>query len=279
MTEGLLNSTFHDKASGDRRRDLEEFRGQLADAVFHEVGKDLWPVAPGGQLAAVQEHTGRPGAGSRVPSARSRSDREAMVVAGPRRWRGPGPGNLRTRDGFGARASVAEVGAPEQRVFRVVAENGEVVWQGGVLVRPQRKWSVSLVHHTHLDVGYTDRQEVVTKNHLQYLDSVLELVDHTSAWEDDVRFRWNVEVNWPLERWFGCRSERDRRRMLDSGQDRSRQRGCHELEHAHRGVRYRGTVRDGSLWGRAASNSRGGDHQCYADRCPGRCDRPRGGAF
>ena len=39
MTQGLLNSTFHDKANGERSRDLEEFRGQLADSVFHEVGK------------------------------------------------------------------------------------------------------------------------------------------------------------------------------------------------------------------------------------------------
>ena len=39
MTEGLLNSPFHDKSNGDRRRDLDEFRSQLADAVFVEVGK------------------------------------------------------------------------------------------------------------------------------------------------------------------------------------------------------------------------------------------------
>ena len=39
MTQGLLNSTFHDPTDGDRRRDLDQFRGQLADAVFQEVGK------------------------------------------------------------------------------------------------------------------------------------------------------------------------------------------------------------------------------------------------
>jgi hypothetical protein len=65
-------------------------------------------------------------------------------------------------------------------------------------------------------VGYTDRQEVVTSNHLQYLDSVLDLVEHTSSWDDDARFRWNIEVSWPLERWFASRSERDRRRMIDA---------------------------------------------------------------
>ena len=39
MTQGLLNSTFHDKSTGDRRRDLDEFRAQLAGSVFVEVGR------------------------------------------------------------------------------------------------------------------------------------------------------------------------------------------------------------------------------------------------
>ena len=36
------------------------------------------------------------------------------------------------------------------------------------------------------------------------------------SWDDDARFRWNIEVNWPLERWFASRGERDRRRMIDA---------------------------------------------------------------
>jgi hypothetical protein len=39
MTQGLLNSSFHEPTDGDRRRDLDQFRGQLEDAVFQEVGK------------------------------------------------------------------------------------------------------------------------------------------------------------------------------------------------------------------------------------------------
>jgi hypothetical protein len=214
MTQGLLNSTFHDKANGERSRDLEEFRGQLADSVFHEVGKiagcslqtanlPMFKRAPAGLEQVIGFRLFAPGPG--------RLWLEQGDNAGGGRWEFRAEGtNLE------ARATVAEVGSPGRQVFKVVAENGDVAWRGEVVVRPQRKWSVSLVHHTHLDVGYTDRQEVVIKNHLQYLDSVLDLVDLTSDWEDDARFRWNVEVNWPLERWFACRSQRDRRRMLDA---------------------------------------------------------------
>lgn len=215
MTQGLLNSTFHDKASGERRRDLEEFRGQLADSVFHEVGK------VGGRLLQAVNLPLFKKAGNGLeqvvgfrllgPAPTGRLWLERGDDAEGRRWEFRVEGTV-----AGVRALVAEVSSPERQEFRVVAENGDVAWRGEVVVRPQRKWSVSLVHHTHLDVGYTDRQEVVTKNHLQYLDSVLDLVDRTSAWDDDVRFRWNIEVNWPLERWFACRSQRDQRRMLDA---------------------------------------------------------------
>ncbi len=215
MTQGLLNSTFHDKASGERRRDLEEFRGQLADAVFQEVGKIAGRSLQSANLPLFK----------RAPTGLEQVVGFRLLGLGPTGplWLERGDDAEGGRWEFGvkgataeARASVAEVSSPKRQVFRAVAENGDLAWRGEVVVRPQRKWSVSLVHHTHLDVGYTDRQEVVIKNHLQYLDSVLDLVDQTSAWDDDVRFRWNVEVNWPLERWFACRSQRDKGRMLDA---------------------------------------------------------------
>ena len=218
MTQGLLNSTFHDPADGDRRRDLDQFRGQLEDAVFQEVGK-----ISGRSLQAVSLPLFRQTERGLVQIVRFR-------LVGPSATE-PGLGlSVEVGDGMGrgafavedkgtalvADAEVPEVGSTQRRPFKVFAVNGDVLAQGDVVIRPQRKWSVSLVHHTHLDVGYTDRQEVVISNHLQYLDSVLDLVDHTSSWDDDARFRWNIEVSWPLERWFACRGERDRRRMIDA---------------------------------------------------------------
>jgi Glycosyl hydrolases family 38 N-terminal domain len=216
MTEGLLNSIFHDRTAGDRRRDLEAFRGQLADAVFRDVGQ----VSGRSFQAADLPLFRRSGSGLeqvvrfRLLGAAETDRRFLLAVDGAT---APGPYEFKgdratpTLDVF-----VAEVAAPQTFQFRVLGENGDVLSRGDFVVRPQRKWSVSLVHHTHLDVGYTDRQEVVADNHLQYLDSVLELVDHTGSWDDDARFRWNVEVNWPLERWFERRSERDRRRMIEA---------------------------------------------------------------
>ncbi len=63
MTQGLLNSTFHDPSDGDRRRDLDQFRGQLEDAVFQEVGKIAGRIPASRQPALVQADRGWPCAG------------------------------------------------------------------------------------------------------------------------------------------------------------------------------------------------------------------------
>jgi hypothetical protein len=88
-------------------------------------------------------------------------------------------------------------------------------FEAGVRILPQRKWSVFLVHHSHLDIGYTDTQSSVLQHHLQYLDSVLDLASATDDWPEDAKFRWNVEANWPLLHWIKKRPESDRTRIFD----------------------------------------------------------------
>ena len=161
MTEGLLKSTFHDPTAGDRRRDLDQFRAQLEDAVFQEVG-----TIAGRSLQAVslplfrRAREGWPrwsASGCRRGGARQEARRCGLTD-------GTAPARLSFEvkgTGLVADAEVPEVSAPTRRHFKVLAANGDIIGEGDVIVRPQRKWSVSLVHHTHLDVGYTDRQEVV----------------------------------------------------------------------------------------------------------------------
>src|SRR5918993_935652 len=109
---------------------------------------------------------------------------------------------------------VPEVHEPSTFSLRVEAGEGESFEAGGE-VRPQRKWAGFLVHHSHLDIGYTDTQSSVLQHHLQYLDSVLDLASATDDWPEDAKFRWNVEANWPLLHWMKNRPESDRTRFFD----------------------------------------------------------------
>lgn len=77
----------------------------------------------------------------------------------------------------------------------------------GIEVRltPQRRWTIHLVHHSHLDIGYTDPQGHVLAEHLSFLDSCLELTRATDDWPAESQFRWCVESLWSFGQWADAR--------------------------------------------------------------------------
>ncbi|MFE0106666.1 glycoside hydrolase family 38 C-terminal domain-containing protein [Streptomyces sp. NPDC059009] len=74
-----------------------------------------------------------------------------------------------------------------------------------VQLTPQRRWTVHLIHHSHLDIGYTDPQGHVLAEHLSFLDSCLELTRATDDWPEESRFRWCVESLWSFRQWADAR--------------------------------------------------------------------------
>ncbi|MFI7322218.1 alpha-mannosidase [Streptomyces venezuelae] len=74
-----------------------------------------------------------------------------------------------------------------------------------VRLTPQRRWTLHLVHHSHLDIGYTDPQGRVLAEHLSFLDSCLELTRATDDWPEASRFRWCVESLWSFQQWADAR--------------------------------------------------------------------------
>ncbi|HLH57652.1 MAG TPA: hypothetical protein VKV33_00740 [Streptosporangiaceae bacterium] len=123
---------------------------------------------------------------------------------------------LRTAAEKKSRRATADLFVPEvtepASIRLVIADTAGDLGEAGLLVTPQRKWTVYLVHHSHLDIGYTDRQGTVLRGHSDYLDSALDLAEATETWPDDARFRWTVESALPLRRWLAGRpdSVRDR---------------------------------------------------------------------
>ncbi|SDS63672.1 glycoside hydrolase family 38 N-terminal domain-containing protein [Microlunatus soli] len=83
------------------------------------------------------------------------------------------------------------------------------------VLEPPRDWTIHLVHHSHLDIGYTDPQGVVLGEHVSFLDSCLDLTGSTDDWEDDAKFRWAVESLWSFEQWAAARPEHRVQQLID----------------------------------------------------------------
>jgi hypothetical protein len=61
---------------------------------------------------------------------------------------------------------------------------------------------IYLLHHTHVDVGYTDLQPIIYEKHVEYLNLVLDHCRRTDDYPDDARFRWISEFSWPVMRFL-----------------------------------------------------------------------------
>lgn len=78
----------------------------------------------------------------------------------------------------------------------------------------QREWTIHLVHHSHFDFGYTDKQVDVFAAQRSYLDSALDLIDETKDWPEEARFRWNSEALWAISDWREHRPENQMERFI-----------------------------------------------------------------
>ncbi|MEV5762753.1 glycoside hydrolase family 38 C-terminal domain-containing protein [Streptomyces tendae] len=118
----------------------------------------------------------------------------------------PGPGD-------DARLLVPEVDATTPLLIELpeLEEGTQVAFEA----RPQRHWTLHLVQHSHLDIGYTDPQGRVMAESRAYLDSLLELCRDTDDWPEPARFRWAVEGFHSFQDWRANRPRRQVESFLD----------------------------------------------------------------
>ncbi len=100
---------------------------------------------------------------------------------------------------------VPEVASPTDITLTIAS--GADQSNTSITVRPQRKFTVHLIHHSHFDYGYTDPQAMVLEHQLRYIDAALDLITATDDFAPADQFRWNVEVTFPLRHWLANRPQ------------------------------------------------------------------------
>ncbi len=61
---------------------------------------------------------------------------------------------------------------------------------------------IYLTSHTHTDIGYTDHQDTVFRQHLGFIDDAIELGEATADYPEAARYKWTCEVTAFVERYF-----------------------------------------------------------------------------
>lgn len=67
-----------------------------------------------------------------------------------------------------------------------------------------RKWTVYVIHHSHTDIGYTDRQEKIAQYHVDFIKQAIAASETDALAERPAgtEFRWTCETFWAVEQFL-----------------------------------------------------------------------------
>jgi hypothetical protein len=124
-----------------------------------------------------------------------------------------GGGTVRRALGFGGTVLVVPGGATPRDARLVVRLDGVPALDTVLHLVTVPPRDVYVLSYSHNDIGYSDLQPVVERKQWHNFDDALDLVDRTRDYPDDARFRWNVEMLWPVESWLSQASPEQRARF------------------------------------------------------------------
>jgi len=93
---------------------------------------------------------------------------------------------------------------------------GKSIGKQTLTIKPVRKWEVYLLHHSHVDIGYTHVQTEVEQKHWQYYKQVIDLARNTADYPPGSAFKWNVEVLWAVDSFLKQASPADSQAFIDA---------------------------------------------------------------
>lgn len=59
-----------------------------------------------------------------------------------------------------------------------------------------------IINHSHTDIGFTDFQDVCFRQHREFIEQALDLIEATADNPEGARYRWVCETTGPLERYL-----------------------------------------------------------------------------
>lgn len=111
-----------------------------------------------------------------------------------------------TKNEFGEQRFTFEV--PEWQGQRTAAVRLGKLKSEAEQVTPAKKWSVAIIPHEHLDIGFTDYPAKVAELHSQSIDEAMQLIAKTP------NFRWTLDGSWVADQYLSGRNKEARERFL-----------------------------------------------------------------
>ncbi|MBF0678456.1 MAG: hypothetical protein IR164_05915 [Devosia sp.] len=72
---------------------------------------------------------------------------------------------------------------------------------------------ILICNHSHTDIGYTDYQDNCIRQHGEFVEQALDLIEKTDAYPTEARYRWTVETTGPFLKYLRSASAEQIRRL------------------------------------------------------------------
>lgn len=71
-------------------------------------------------------------------------------------------------------------------------------------MKSTRTWDIYVIHHTHTDIGYTERQDKIIRYHYDFIRQAIEILDeiHEHGKKEWEGFVWQCENYWQIENFY-----------------------------------------------------------------------------
>ena len=71
-----------------------------------------------------------------------------------------------------------------------------------------------ILNHSHTDIGFTDHQDLVFRQHAAFIDQALDLCERTADYPEEAQYRWTCEVTGTTERYLESATSAQLERFL-----------------------------------------------------------------
>ncbi len=112
-------------------------------------------------------------------------------------------------------ASVPPV-AEEKRVEVSLVRDGAMLASAKALLLPVRPREIRIIHQTHLDIGFTHKQEDVLKIQVTNLHDALRFIEETRDYPEEAQFRFHPEGMWAVEEFMKTATELEKNAFLEA---------------------------------------------------------------
>ncbi len=99
----------------------------------------------------------------------------------------------------------------------VTLRSGGQTYKARCLVTPARNnWTVYILPHSHVDIGYTNTQAKVLKLHMDNIDEAINLAKKTADYPVEARYKWTTEAIWVVDNYLKVANEKKKEQFWNA---------------------------------------------------------------